>query len=78
MQEMEKALLGKKTACKGLKGQEECGQNETFRVAAHACRDGGVVEAIIRDRGWKDWGLICCNKAFGLYPRDHKSVQERE
>lgn len=49
VQEMEEALLGKKTACKGLKGQEECGQNETFRVAAHVCR-----EAIIRDGGWKD------------------------
>lgn len=49
MQEMEKALLGEKIACQGLKGQEECGQNETFMVAAHVCRDGGAVEAIIRD-----------------------------
>ena len=46
MQEMEKALLGEKIACQGLKGPEECGQNETFMVAAHVCRDGGAVKQL--------------------------------
>ena len=43
------SIIGQENSCQGLKGQEECGQNLTFMVAAHVCRDGGTVEAIIRD-----------------------------
>lgn len=53
VQEMDKAVLGKKRARKGLKGQQNFGQNETLRVADHVCRGGSATGAASRDGGWK-------------------------
>lgn len=50
---MDKAVLGKKRARKGLKGQQNFGQNETLRVADHVCRGGSATGAASRDGGWK-------------------------
>lgn len=56
-QEAEKALLGKATACKGLKWQEKRGQNETLGWLTV-----GVEVEREEEGAWKDWGLMCCDK----------------
>lgn len=55
-------FLGKKPACKGVKGQEKGKQNEAFRVPCWCAEVGeGRVRTTIRPRT-ESSGLMYCNE----------------